>query len=48
MVYKLIIISLFFCISYSNIIYDKNENSVTELELNTYVNYTKFFQSKIK
>ena len=38
MVYKLIIISLFFFnISYSNIIYDKNENSVTELELNTYI-----------
>lgn len=38
MVYKLIIISLFFFnMSYSNIIYDKNENSVTELELNTYI-----------
>lgn len=38
MVYKLIIILLFFFnISYSNIIYDKNENSVTELELNTYI-----------
>ena len=38
MVYKIIIISLFFFnISYSNIIYDKNENSVTELELNTYI-----------
>ncbi len=28
---------LFFKTSYSNIIYDKNENSVTELELNTYI-----------
>ena len=38
MAYKLILILLFFFkISYSNIIYDKNENSVTELELNTYV-----------
>ncbi len=38
MAYKLIIILLlFFKISYSNIIYDKNDNSVTELELNTYI-----------
>jgi len=38
MVYKLFIIFLlFFKTSYSNIIYDKNENSVTELELNTYI-----------
>ena len=38
MVYKLLIILLlFFETSYSNIIYDKNENSVTELELNTYI-----------
>ena len=38
MVYKLFIIFLlFFKTSYSNIIYDKNDNSVTELELNTYI-----------
>ena len=38
MAYRLIIIFLlFFNISYSNIIYDKNENSITELELNTYI-----------
>ena len=38
MVYKLIIIlMLFFELSYSNIIYDKNGNSVTELELDTYL-----------
>ena len=38
MAYKLFIIfMLFFKISYSNIIYDKNENSVTELELDTYI-----------
>jgi hypothetical protein len=38
MAYKFIIILLlFFKVSYSNIIYDKNENSVTELELNTYI-----------
>ena len=38
MAYKLfIILLLFFKTSYSNIIYDKNENSVTELELNTYI-----------
>ena len=38
MAYKLLIILLlFFETSYSNIIYDKNENSVTELELNTYI-----------
>ena len=42
MVYKLLIISLFFFnISYSNIIYDKNENSITELELNTYIEFYK-------
>ena len=28
---------LFFKTSYSNIIYDKNEKSVTELELKTYI-----------
>ena len=38
MAYKLLIILLLiFKTSYSNIIYDKNENSVTELELNTYI-----------
>ena len=38
MAYKLLIILLlFFETSYSNIIYDKNENSVTELELDTYI-----------
>ena len=38
MAYKLLIILiLFFQTSYSNIIYDKNENSVTELELNSYI-----------
>ena len=38
MAYKLLIILLlFFKTSYSNIIYDKNENSVTELEFNTYI-----------
>jgi len=38
MAYKLLIIFLlFFKTSYSNIIYDKNEKSVTELELNTYI-----------
>ena len=38
MAYKLfIILLLFFKTSYSNIIYDKNENSVTEFELNTYI-----------
>ena len=38
MAYKFIILLLlFFKVSYSNIIYDKNENSVTELELNTYI-----------
>ena len=49
MVYKLIIISLFFFnISYSNIIYDKNENSVTELELNTYIElYQNSFNQKL-
>ena len=44
MVYKLILILLFFFkISYSNIIYDKNQNSVTELELNTYLELQKNF-----
>ena len=49
MVYKLVIISLFFFnISYSNIIYDKNENSVTELELNTYIElYQNSFNQKL-
>ena len=38
MAYKLFLILLLsFKTSYSNIIYDKNENSVTELELNTYI-----------
>ena len=38
MAYKLLIVLLlFFKTSYSNIIYDKNENSVTEYELNTYI-----------
>ena len=38
MAYKLfIILLLFFKTSYSNIIYDKNEISVTEFELNTYI-----------
>ena len=38
MAYKyIIILCLFFKVSYSNIIYDKNDNSVTELELNTYI-----------
>ena len=38
MAYKLLLILLFFFkTSYSNIIYDKNEKSVTELELNTYI-----------
>ena len=38
MAYKLFIIFLLFIeISYANIIYDKNENSVTEIELNTYI-----------
>ena len=38
MAYKLfIILILFFQTSYSNIIYDKNENSVTDLELNSYI-----------
>ena len=38
MAYKLLIILLlFFKTSYSNIIYDKNEKSVTELELSTYI-----------
>lgn len=44
MVYKLILISLFFFkMSYSNVIYDKNQNSVTELELNTYLELHKNF-----
>ena len=38
MAYKLLLILLLLCkISYSNIIYDKNDYSVTELELNTYI-----------
>ena len=42
MVYKLLIILLlFFKIAYSNIVYDKNGNSVTELELNTYTEFYK-------
>ena len=42
MAYKLIIILLLiFKTTYSNIIYDKNEKSITELELNTYIEFYK-------
>ena len=38
MAYKLILILLLFLeTAFSNIIYDKNNNSITELELNTYI-----------
>ena len=38
MAYKIILILLLFLeTAFSNIIYDKNDNSITELELNTYI-----------
>ena len=49
MAYKFFIFLLFlFNISYSNIIYDKNGKSVTELELNTYIElYKNSFNQKL-
>ena len=49
MAYKLLFILLIiFKTSHSNIIYDKNENSITELELNTYIElYENSFNQKL-